>query len=211
MQEHEYSVLGGTNRAAIGRALSLIAAGVASVLVTVVLAAIDLARTLGWSPVLPPLIMWPVTAGLIYAALYWLFDQHVWKLPQLSKLLKVPDLSGSWRCEGQTINPDKTLGYVWSGEVVIVQSWDRLRVRLKTAQSASNSVAAALVYDRADGFRLLYNYRNEPRIGEPELNAHRGSAEITFASDLKTAAGEYFNGHGRYTFGTMKLERKIKS
>ena len=117
-------------------------------------------------------------------------------------------MSGSWNCQGQTINPDKSLGYAWNAEVVIVQSWDRLRLRLKTTQSTSNSIAAALVYDQADGFRLLYNYRNEPRIGEPELNAHRGSAEITFAPDLKTAAGEYFNGHGRYTFGTMKLERK---
>ncbi len=59
--------------------------------------------------------------------------------------------------------------------MTIVQGRDKLRIRLKTGQSGSNSVAAALVYDHADGFRLLYNYKNEPQIGEHELNGHRGS------------------------------------
>jgi transposase-like protein len=36
---------------------------------------------------------------------------------------------------------------------------------------------------------------------------HRGSAELLFAHDLKTAEGDYFNGHGRYTYGTLKLRR----
>jgi len=67
------------------------------------------------------------------------------------------------------------------------------------------------VYDAADGFRLLYNYKNDPNIEEPELAPHRGSAELTFSSDLKAASGEYFNGHGRYTFGTMKLTRREKN
>ena len=208
MQEHEYSVLGGLNRAAMGRTLSLIAAAAASVLVALALAAIDIARALGIGQSIPQVVLWPVTAGLIYGALYWVFDQHVWKLPRLSKLLKVPDLSGTWLCQGQTLRADGTPDRAWTAEVAIVQSWDRLRIRLKTPQSTSNSIAAALVYDRADGYRLLYNYRNEPRIGESDLAAHRGSAELVFAHDLKSATGEYFNGHGRYTFGTMTLKRK---
>jgi hypothetical protein len=206
-QEHEYSVLGGLNRAAIGRYLSIAAAVIASCLVTVVLALIDLARWLGWSLTLPRLVLWPVTAGLIYASLYWAFDRYVWKLPRLSKLLRVPNLSGKWLCRGQTMNADKTFGDEWEAEIVIVQTWDRLRIRLKTAQSSSSSVAAALVYDQTEGFRLLYNYKNEPKIGETELSAHRGSAELVFAPDLQTAEGEYFNGHGRYTFGKMQLKR----
>jgi len=66
------------------------------------------------------------------------------------------------------------------------------------------------VHDQADGFRLLYNYKNDPNIDEPDLAAHRGSAELVFSADLLTAKGEYFNGHGRYTFGTMKLTRRGK-
>jgi len=206
--EHEYSVLGGLNRAVIGRYLSMVSAIAASGIGVFVLWTVDLAKRLGVADHVPGLVLWPVTASLIYAGLYWLFDKHVWKLGVIADLLKVPNLAGKWHCDGQTINPDKTLGYKWEGEVTIVQSWDKLRVRLKTAQSASNSIAAALVYDQADGFRLLYNYKNEPRIGEAELVAHRGAAEFTFAPDLNTAEGEYFNGHGRFTFGNMKLTRK---
>ena len=63
MQEHEYSVLGGLNRAAIGRTLSLIAAAAASVLVALALAAIDIARALGIGQSIPQVVLWPVTAG----------------------------------------------------------------------------------------------------------------------------------------------------
>jgi hypothetical protein len=210
MIEHEYSVLGGPNRAAIGRTLSLVAAAASSILVAFALAALDLARTLGLANAIPQVILWPLTAGLIYTGLYWLFDKHVWKLPRLSRLLRVPNLSGNWLCRGQTLKPDGSPEREWTAEVAIVQSWDRIRVRLKSAQSTSNSIAAALIFDEADGYRLLYNYRNEPLIGQPQLAGHRGSAELLFSEDLQTAKGEYFNGHGRYTFGTMQLARAAK-
>ena len=205
--EHEYSVLGGLNRAAIGRYLSIAASAIAAGLGTLAAWLIDLAQRIGIAEHVPALVLWPLTAGLIYMALYWLFESRIWKWGRLSHLLKVPDLSGIWDCQGKTLSEG---GSAWVGEVTIVQSWDKLRVRLKTGQSASSSVAAALVYDQADGFRLLYNYKNEPRIGEAELKAHRGSAELTFAPDLLSAEGEYFNGHGRYTYGTMKLTRRGK-
>lgn len=205
--EHEYSVLGGLNRAVIGRYLSIAASVIAASLGTISAWLIDLATRIGIVKHVPALVLWPLTAGLIYMALYWLFDSHIWKWGRLAHLLKVPDLSGIWDCQGKTLSEGES---AWVGEVMIVQSWDKLRVRLKTGQSGSNSVAAALVYDQADGFRLLYNYKNEPRIGEAELKAHRGSAELTFAPDLQSAEGEYFNGHGRYTYGMMKLTRRGK-
>ncbi|MBD9563981.1 hypothetical protein [Pseudomonas sp. PDM09] len=206
-QDHEYSVLGGPNRAKIGHTLSIVAAGASSLIITLFLAAVDIAKTLGWAHNIPNLILWPLSAGVIYAAIYWLFEKYVWKLSIISKLLRVPNLSGKWKCEGQSINPDKSLSDTWTGEITIIQSWDRLRIRLKTKQSGSNSIAAALVNDDADGFRLLYNYKNDPYQKEKNLVSHRGCAELLFDHNLKTAEGEYFNGHGRYTFGTMTLER----
>ncbi|RZI54665.1 MAG: hypothetical protein EOP12_01640 [Pseudomonas sp.] len=205
---HEYSVLGGINRAAIGRYISGIAAMCATLLGAGAAWLVDVAKTLGLADHIPGLIFWPLTAGAIYSAIYWIFNSYVWRYSKIAKLLKVPNLEGTWMCQGQTINPDKTKGYTWPAEITIVQTWDKLRIRLKTNQSASNSVAAALTYDEVDGYRLIYNYKNELKIDEPELMSHRGSAELLFSSDLKTATGEYFNGHGRYTFGTMKLTRK---
>ncbi|MDO0791312.1 hypothetical protein [Xanthomonas campestris] len=204
--EHEYSVLGGPNRASIGRyvmAASVIVAGLVSTLVGLVVAVLA-ESGLG----IPPVVLWPVTSGAIYMGLYYLFEAYAWKMPKLSAVLRVPDLSGKWKCEGSSLNQGEGVPVtVWRAEVTIVQSWDKIRIRLKTAQSGSNSIAAALMYDKADGYRVLYNYKNEPGINESHLAAHRGFAELVFAPDLRSAQGDYFNGHGRYTFGTMTLTR----
>ncbi|WP_254026577.1 Cap15 family CBASS effector [Mesorhizobium ventifaucium] len=205
--EHEYTVLGGVNRARIGHYLGIISSAVSAGVVFVFLSAIDLASKFGISANLPPSVLSLAGAGTVFLVLYWILDRFAWKWIGLSRLLKVPDLSGNWDCKGQTINPDGTTEYQWKAVITIVQSWDRIRVRLKTDQSGSNSTSAALICDEADGYRLFYSYKNDPSIGETELRSHRGSAEITFAKDLQSGNGEYFNGHGRYTFGQMSLNR----
>lgn len=207
MQEHEYALLGGVNRAEVGRYLGAIAAGVSAVIVFVLLTVVDLAQQFGIPTNLPPAVLSLVGAGAVFGALYWIFDRHAWRWPYIGQLLKVPDLAGDWQCDGQTLKPDGSDSYVWEGKVTIIQSWDKLRVRLKTSQSGSNSITAALIHDEADGYRLLYNYRNDPRIGEAELKSHLGFAQLVFSKDLRSAEGEYFNGHGRFTFGTMRLAR----
>ena len=123
----------------------------------------------------------------------------------LGRVLRVPNLSGVWQCKGVSL--DRTPPTSWTGKVTIVQSWDKLRVHVETKQSVSDSISAALLYDAAAGYRLMYQYRNHPRMGETELAAHHGFAELTFAPGEVTAAGDYFNGRGRNTYGTMQLRR----
>lgn len=207
MREHEYALLGAMNRAHVGRYLGLISASVSAFIVYLLLSAVDLAHRLGWNASLTPSILSLAGAATVFTALYWLFDRFAWKRRFLSLVIKVPDIAGQWDCHGQTVNPDGSPGYSWKATVTILQSWDRIRVLLKTAQSTSNSVSAALICDDADAYRLLYHYRNDPRIGEVELKSHLGFGELVFARDLRSADGEYFNGHGRNTFGTMKLKR----
>lgn len=207
MLEHEYVTMGGVSRAKVGRYLSSMAAVVSAGVVFVLLKAVDIAQQFGLPANLPPSVLSLVGAGAVFSALYWFLDRYAWRWSYIGNLLKVPNISGEWDCKGQTINPDRTPSYAWEAKVTIVQSWDRLRVRLKTAQSGSNSNSAALICDEAEGYHLLYSYKNDPRIGEAELNSHLGFAEILFAKDLQSGEGEYFNGHGRYTFGTMKLRR----
>ncbi len=97
---------------------------------------------------------------------------------------------------------------MWNGKVTIAQTWDRIRVHLATQKSSSDSISAAILHDEIDGYRLLYHYRNNPGIGaEADLAGHLGFSELVFNKQLTGAQGEYFNGHGRYTFGTMKLTR----
>ena len=208
MQEHEYAVLNGINRSQIGRYLSLGAASTSAVIVFLLLTAVDLAKKLGVNVNLPPVVLSLAGAGTVFTALYWFFSQYAWRWPGVDRLLKVPDLSGEWHCDGQTFNTDHSPGKVWVGTVNIFQTWDKIRVRLSTSDSKSNSVSAAIYCDVIDGYRLMYQYRNEPDIGKPELAGHRGFCELIFSRDRRSATGEYFNGHGRFTFGTLRLVRQ---
>lgn len=207
MLEHEYSLLSGFNRAKVGRYISLASASVSAAIVFVLLWAVDIAKKYGLPANLPPAILSLVGAGAVFIALYWFFDKYAWKWSLVAKFLKVPDLSGKWSCAGQSLDLNGNITFPWKGEVTIVQSWDKIRVRLSTPQSGSNSSSAAIICDEAEGYRLFYSYKNDPRISETELHSHRGFAELTFNPEVTTAEGEYFNGYGRYTFGRMKLER----
>lgn len=207
MYEHDYALLGGLNRAKVGRYLSLVAAMVSAAIVFVLLAAVNLIQKLGLPATLTPSVMSLVGAGAVFGALYWIFNRFAWRWPLIKAAVKVPNIAGEWKCKGTTINPDGSVAYEWRGTVKIYQRWDKIRVRMSTPQSGSNSVAAALVCDDADGYRLLYHYRNDPKIEEVALKSHVGFCDINFATDLKTADGEYFNGRGRNTFGSMHLTR----
>ncbi|OAF16488.1 hypothetical protein AYJ54_37975 [Bradyrhizobium centrolobii] len=207
MREHEYALLGAMNRAHVGRYLGLVSASVSAFIVYVLLSAVDIVHRWGWNVNLTPSLLSLAGAATVFTALYWLFDRFAWKWRFLKLVVKVPDIAGQWSCEGQTLNHDGTLGQSWQATITILQSWDRIRVLLKTNQSSSNSISAALICDDADAYRLLYHYRNDPKIGEVDLKSHLGFGELVFARDLQTADGEYFNGHGRNTFGTMKLKR----
>ena len=203
--EHEYALLGGINRASIGRWISVISAALSGALVFVLLSAVDLAKALGLNVNLPPTFLSLVGAGAVYGVLFWLFDRYLWRFGPVAKLLKVPDLSGKWHCEGLPL--DKAKAVPWQGEMRIVQSWDRIRVHLKTGESTSDSLAAALQYDAAEGYRLFYHYRNQPQVASLNLAAHHGFAELVFGDGEQSATGDYFNGRGRNTFGTLKISR----
>jgi hypothetical protein len=205
--EHEYTMLGGVSRANVGRYLSVISAAVSATCVFLLLWGVNFCGSSGGASQPSPSIFSLVGAGIVFTVLYWLLNHHAWKWPGVSRSLKIPDLSGEWRVDGHSLNPDITPSCNWQGNITIVQTWDKLRVYLKTDQSRSNSKSAALLHDEPAGYRRFYNYQNEPKIGEPELVGHRGFCEITFAPDLQSGEGNYFNGHGRFTFGTMKLRR----
>ncbi|KWS40879.1 hypothetical protein [Pseudomonas syringae] len=207
MQDHEYSLLGGINRALIGRFLTIIASGLSAAMVFVVLTLIDLAKQLNLPVNIPPTVMSLIGAGVVFTVLYAIFNKIIWKWPWAVKFLKVPDLSGEWQCTGTSLDQDGNVRFTWQGIVSITQTWDKIRVRLKTAQSSSTSITAALSYDEADGYSLLYNYKNDPKPGEPELKGHQGSANLVFSKVLDTASGDYFNGYGRPTYGRMELKR----
>lgn len=207
-QEHEYSVMGGANRANVGRLLSFAASTISGALVFMLLSAVDLAKKFGWNVNAPPTLLSLLGAGAVFGFLYWVLNKWAWKWPGIGFALKVPDISGVWDCVGKTLDNDGATKYDWQAEVTIVQSWDKLRIRLVTKTSGSSSISAALAHDSVDGFVLLYHYRNDPKADAAGLVAHTGCSVMTIAKDLRTATGEYFNGRGRMTFGTMNWTKR---
>lgn len=207
-QEHEYSVMGGVNRAKVGRHLGFAASAISGALVFTLLSAVDLAKKFGWNANVPPTLLSLLGAGAVFGFLYWVLDKWAWKWPGIDLALKVPDISGTWDCIGKTLDSDGSAKYDWQAEVTIVQSWDKLRIRLVTKTSGSSSISAALAHDSVDGFVLLYHYRNDPKTGAAGLASHTGCSVMTIAKDLKSATGDYFNGRGRMTFGTMNWTKK---
>lgn len=156
----------------------------------------------------PQVILWTLTTGVVYAAFHWLFDTQIWKIPLASHWLGIPDLNGTWDVAGKTLDSDKNVCFEWTGQITITQTWEKICVRLKTATSRSFSISAALAFEQGAGFRLLYNYQNEPDLDQAALATHVGFCELLFAEDLRAADGDYFNSKGRSTFGTMHLVRR---
>ncbi|MCV2438643.1 hypothetical protein [Paucibacter sp. DJ2R-2] len=200
--------MGGVNRARVGRVLALGAGVLSSWAVYGLLSAVDLARALGWNVNLPPAVLSLVGAGAFFGLLYYLLSRFAWKWPVVTWLIKVPDISGAWDCEGVTLDAVGKPKHCWQGEITIKQCWDKLRIQLKTSTSGSSSISAAVAHDSINGFVLLYHYRNEPKPGPGDLAAHAGCAVMTIGKELESATGEYFNGRGRLNFGTMQWRKR---
>ena len=204
---HEYAVIG-HSRAMVGRFLGITAGLASSGLAVSIATMISLAERWGF---LQARAFWtlPLTAAIFYTLGHLAFDKWAWRTWLIHLVLDIPDLRGKWDCTGETIDPvTGAVTHNWSAEVTVSQGWEKIRIYSQTAQSRSSSVAASIVIEEDVGYILMYSYRNEPRPGEPELQAHHGYAEWHIAADCSTAEATYFNGGGRYTGGRMRLTRR---
>lgn len=206
MAGHEYSVVG-HSRSKIGMVISVVSGLVAGALTTLVGIVAAYLADKGVS--IPNIIMWPITGAVVFGVLFLLFDKVFWKHVRLRGVVGIPDISGKWRIDGKSFNPNTEEEYDWTGSIEITQCYEKITVFLKTSQSSAQSITAAMVDEGIAGFRLIYSYRNQPKPGEVELQGHLGHCEILFASELTTAEAQYFNGLGRSTHGTMKLLKEL--
>lgn len=204
MLAHGYSIEG-HNRASVGRYLASIAA-IAATLATTLLASIGkLMVALGMPSWAYSYSAIAISASVAYGVVYWIFNKYAWKA--LSRLWKIPNIDGEWKGSGQSIDDDGTVKFEWSSTIKISQDWEKIHIKQKTGQSASNSVSAALIPCGDGTYLLMYSYRNEPRAGEPELQSHLGYCELQFEKDLKSATGEYFTAKGRKSCGRISITR----
>jgi hypothetical protein len=204
MNSHEYIVICGLNRSKVGRYIAIVASLFSFILIFLALTTVEWLNSYQIDSHIPASLFSLLSAGGIYVMLYSWFDKNLWQNSHLSKYLCVPNLSGSWQVNGHTLSEG---GGNWQGELKIVQTWDKVRIHLKTKTSYSDSVTASIIHDEGIGYQLLYNYRNQPKAAEKHLVSHVGFAEFRFDEELNSAEGHYFNGQGRATYGTMIITR----
>lgn len=205
MLPHEYTIIG-HRRSTIGRLLAILSAIFAAIIYGLSKAVVIMLREQGLS--IPEVVLWPITAGLLYLILHFIFDKWGWKWGVAQTILRIPNIGGKWDCEGKTLDEEGSIKYEWQGTVTINQSWEKITVRLRTEQSSSMSMIASLINEDSRASRLIWRYANEPKAGEP-LQAHVGFADIRFNKEGTIGEGDYFN-KGRWTFGQMKLTRRDK-
>ena len=152
-----------------------------------------------------------IPVATLFAVIYWGFDRYLWRWRAFRRIFLVPDLNGEWNVTGVSLWRDgQGLQEPWSGSIVVVQSWSKISVRLSTANSSSRSVAASLSHEPGAGYRLLYQFGNDPTASHSELRPHAGTTDLLFAETCDRGGGHYFTDQNRRTVGELQLERKSK-
>lgn len=198
---HDYAVFG-HDRASIGRWLGFFAVAAAGGIAQILAMANNLTGIDAFTKA-------TITTGLVYFGLHWLFNKWIWKLP----FFDIPNIGGTWKVTGQTLNNEGVIVYEWEGVIGIEQTWKCILIHLKTQMSQSESYTATLSrrYGPTGGWLLSYSYKSEPELEQSHvLNSHKGYCEIEFDKELKYGKASYFNSAGRRTFGVINLEKISK-
>jgi hypothetical protein len=203
---HEYSIRG-FSRTKIIFLLSEVAVIVAPVISSLLH---PLFNKLSTFVKIPQIAAFSVSGALVFTILWFCFCRFFWKLPFMTKVLNVPNLSGTWNChgEGHKYNNSTELNR-WDGEITIEQSLEKMIIITKTQKSTSHStsVIGDLECKGDKEFILTYMYENEPFINEEGLHKHTGFCRLTFDIKKGTANGTYYTDADRGSFGNMKLTR----
>ncbi len=126
------------------------------------------------------------------------FDLWAWRLRFLHGwFVPRPDLRGTWRVELQSDwrDPatDKVIGPIVA-YLVVRQTFSTLSVRMLTAESASELVAAEINKAIDGTYRFAAVYRNEPKLSVRERSPiHYGAIVLDVQEDpVKDLAGHYW-------------------
>ena len=141
----------------------------------------------------------------IYGSIYLAFSRRIWRSEFLRSrgAVNLPDLSGEWRGHITTSYGNQSRISVC---VTIRQNWDKLSVKLKTAESSSRSFMGAIYCDGGADCVLYYMYKNEPKLFVRDtMHEHGGTARLHIEDDK--LHGDYYTGRDRLTQGELLLRR----
>jgi hypothetical protein len=157
----------------------------------------------------PPWWLSPLDTMGYYGAIYWLFDNCIWRLDLTRRLriTRIPDLSGKW--VGHVISSyDADSGNARPKQfnVTLKQTWREILVLGDSDTSSSHSVSAAVLVNGACS--LSYEYVNEPAALAPgTMHIHRGTARLLIKQEGHRMEGDYYSGRDRQNIGIITLRR----
>jgi SMODS-associating 2TM, beta-strand rich effector domain len=206
MPGHSYSIAH-HNRSDIAKSIGMIAVFLAPILTKIATNLISQSSSIPpFAAIpLPSLAIFTISAGLVYASLYWFFNRFLWKW--FSRVFGFPRIGGRWNVNGESLAKDGATRYSWTGELEICQKWDTIEITLKTEKSSSTSYSALLSPMENQSAVLSYCYASVPGAAHIKMHRHTGLCELVFERSGLVATGHYFTSRERGTFGTIILNK----
>jgi|CXWL01.1.fsa_nt_gi hypothetical protein len=148
--------------------------------------------------------------GFLFGIFFLIFDQFLWRCSFLYRLVKIPNLNGSWNTE---IKSSQDTEARIKATINIHQTYSKIRIRLETDKSHSLSQMAAFEMADPTYFCLRYEYSTEyQRDKNAQILRHYGVTCLRLKSpDHNFSAQQsatYYTEQGRDSHGTMVVIRK---
>jgi predicted pore-forming effector associated with SMODS systems len=140
-----------------------------------------------------------------------IFDQWLWRLSAISKIVHMPNLIGTWRGELVSMHLDDDGNETTHAGFVVVltirQTFTSISLTMMTEKSKSRSAAESIVRNANGDYTVYYHYNNVPKLSSrARLQLHAGGAVLEVSDHYPTTlAGEYWTN--RKTRGTFKLTK----
>jgi SMODS-associating 2TM, beta-strand rich effector domain len=152
----------------------------------------------------------PIAIVLLFAS----FDNWLWRLGPVKRLIKQPDLNGTWKGTLTSYRADGTGQEAAHAPIpiflVIRQSYLSLSITLLSQESRSRSLTGLVQVNHPDDFTVYYHYTNVPGLAHRDRSpVHDGSARLDVAGVSPSSLdGEYWTD--RRTRGTFTVYRAGK-
>lgn len=145
---------------------------------------------------------------VIFAIIFYAFDNFLWRIKPFSQLLNVPDFNGVWKGEGNSTY-NRSQPQKFTVKITINQTFSKIMVDSQFYHSYSESFSAMI-----DGFnqsrkKLVYSYTNKPEATAKGIQEHIGTVEV-YMKNQNALQGNYFTNRKPLTSGTFNLTRVEK-
>ncbi|MGA2381914.1 MAG: hypothetical protein ABSG61_00610 [Gemmatimonadales bacterium] len=155
---------------------------------------------LTWLKVLP-------TVASVLFVLVGSYERWLWKLPLIRPLLsKRPVLEGTWRA---TVRPQGREHL--DAFMVVAQTYSSLRMRLLSAEAASEALSGTVAAKKDGGHQIAALYRSTPRLSVRKQSPIHFGAMLLEAHDdpVSVLIGHYWTD--RRTMGELELRERHRT